>query len=201
MRNQLPPQAQQPVLTVQVGQTIDAMYMGFFSDVLPSNNVTDYLLRVVKPKLDSLEGVQTAEILGGRQFALRAWLDPDAAGRARRDGERRLHGAGQPTTTSRRSARRKGTDGQRRPERGHRPAFGRRLQATRRQAGDGSIVRLEDVANVVLGADNYDFNVAFSGSVRRVHRHQGGADAEHPRCRAQRQSATFPGCRSSSRPA
>ncbi len=53
----------------------DAMYMGFYSDTLPTNNVTDYLLRVVKPKLDSIEGVQTAEILGARQFALRAWLD------------------------------------------------------------------------------------------------------------------------------
>ena len=51
------------------------MYMGFYSDTIPTNNVTDYLVRVVKPKLDSLEGVQTAEILGARQFALRAWLD------------------------------------------------------------------------------------------------------------------------------
>ncbi|HWY97120.1 MAG TPA: efflux RND transporter permease subunit, partial [Steroidobacteraceae bacterium] len=75
VKNQLPPQAQQPVLTVQVGQTVDAMYMGFYSDTIPSNNVTDYLLRAVKPKLDSVEGVQTAEILGARQFALRAWLD------------------------------------------------------------------------------------------------------------------------------
>src|SRR6202051_165957 len=75
VKNQLPPQAQQPVLTVQIGQTTDAMYLGFYSDTIPSNNVTDYLLRVVKPKLDSVEGVKTAEILGARQFALRAWLD------------------------------------------------------------------------------------------------------------------------------
>jgi len=76
VRNQLPPQSQQPVLNVQVGETIDAMYMGFRRDVLPSNSITDYLARVVKPKLDAVQGVQTAEILGGRQFALRAWLDP-----------------------------------------------------------------------------------------------------------------------------
>ena len=76
VRNQLPPQAQQPVLNVQIGETIDAMYMGFRSDVLPANSITDYLARVVKPKLDAVQGVQTAEILGGRQFALRAWLDP-----------------------------------------------------------------------------------------------------------------------------
>src|SRR5271154_1624297 len=75
VKNQLPAQAQQPVLTVATGQTTDAMYMGFYSDTQPTNNVTDFLLRVVKPKLDSIQGVQTAELLGARQFALRAWLD------------------------------------------------------------------------------------------------------------------------------
>src|SRR6202030_4060226 len=76
VKNQLPPQAQQPVLTVQVGQTVDAMYMGFYSDTIPANSVTDYLIRVVQPKLNSLDGVQIAEVLGARLFALRAWLDP-----------------------------------------------------------------------------------------------------------------------------
>ena len=75
VKNQLPPQAQQPVLTVQVGQSTAAMYMGFYSDDIPNNAITDYLLRVVKPKLDSVDGVQNAEITGGRKFALRAWLD------------------------------------------------------------------------------------------------------------------------------
>src|SRR5215470_15616522 len=77
VRNQLPPQAQQPVLTVQVGQTTDTMYIGYFSDTLPTNGLTDYIARVVKPKLDSIEGVQTAEVIGARQYALRAWLDPE----------------------------------------------------------------------------------------------------------------------------
>ena len=75
VKNQLPAQAQQPVLTVQTGQTTDAMYLGFYSNTLPTNNVTDFLSRVVKPKLDSVNGVQTAELLGARLFALRAWLD------------------------------------------------------------------------------------------------------------------------------
>ncbi|WP_062306633.1 efflux RND transporter permease subunit [Polynucleobacter sinensis] len=75
VKNQLPPQAQQPVLTVQIGQSTAAMYMGFYSDEIPNNAITDYLLRVVKPKLDAVDGVQNAEITGGRKFALRAWLD------------------------------------------------------------------------------------------------------------------------------
>ena len=77
VKNQLPPQAQQPVLTVQIGQSTAAMYLGFYSDEIPNNAITDYLLRVVKPKLDSIDGVQNAEITGGRKFALRAWLDRD----------------------------------------------------------------------------------------------------------------------------
>src|SRR5579863_9860124 len=52
VRNQLPPQAQQPVLTVATGQTTDTMYIGYFSTTLPTNGLTDYLYRVVKPKFD-----------------------------------------------------------------------------------------------------------------------------------------------------
>jgi multidrug efflux pump len=74
--NQLPSGVQQPVLTVKVGQTIDSMYLGFSSDVLEPNQITDYLIRVVQPKLQAVPGVQTAELLGNKTFALRAWLDP-----------------------------------------------------------------------------------------------------------------------------
>jgi multidrug efflux pump len=74
--NQLPRDTQIPVITIAVGETIDSMYIGFSSKVLPTNKITDYLIRVVQPKLQAVDGVQTAEILGKRQFALRAWLDP-----------------------------------------------------------------------------------------------------------------------------
>src|SRR3954469_18982715 len=77
VRNQLPQQAQQPVLTVQVGQTTATMYIGYFSTTLPTNGLTDYVTRVVKPKLDSVEGVQSADVIGARTYALRAWLDPE----------------------------------------------------------------------------------------------------------------------------
>ena len=162
VKNQLPPAAQQPVMTVQVGQTTDAMYMGFYSDVLPTNSVTDYLLRVVKPKLDSVEGVQTAEILGGRQFALRAWLDADrlaAHGITATDVVNALaannylatlgSSKGQMVTVDLRG----GTDLH---------SVDEFKQLVIKQ-GNGALLRLEDVANVSLGAENYDFNVAFGG--------------------------------------
>ncbi|HUO19001.1 MAG TPA: efflux RND transporter permease subunit [Steroidobacteraceae bacterium] len=162
VRNQLPPQAQQPVITVQIGQQIDAMYLGYFSDTIPPNNTTDYLLRVVKPKLDSIDGVQTAEILGGRTFALRAWLDPRrmaARGVSADDvyaalgANNYLAGVGQTKGQMVSVDLKTNTDVE--------SLEGFRQLVIKRQ--NGALVRLEDVANVVLGAENYDFNVAFSG--------------------------------------
>src|SRR5579859_4400956 len=162
VRNQLPPAAQQPVITVQVGQQVDAMYLGYFSDTIPPNSTTDYLLRVVKPKLDSIDGVQTAEILGGRTFALRAWLDPQrmAARGVSADevyaalgSNNYLAGVGSTKGQMVSVDLKTNTDVQSLDE------F--RQLVIKRQ--NGALVRLEDVANVVLGAENYDFNVAFSG--------------------------------------
>ncbi|TMH34842.1 MAG: multidrug efflux protein [Betaproteobacteria bacterium] len=162
VRNQLPPETQQPVLTVQVGQTIDAMYMGFFSEVLPNNGVTDYLLRVVKPKLDSVEGVQTAEILGSRQFALRAWLDPQRMAaysitasdvRTALANNNYLAALG---TTKGQMVSVDLTAGSSL----HSVDEFKQLVVKQK---DGALVRLEDVANVTLGAENYDFTTAFGG--------------------------------------
>ena len=162
VKNQLPAQAQQPVLSVAVGQTTDAMYMGFYSDELPTNNITDYLIRVVKPKLDSVEGVQTAEILGGRQFALRAWLDPEklaAHNMTAQDvysalaNNNYLSAVGSAKGQMVKVDLTAGTDL-------HSVSEFRQLVI--RQSGD-SLVRLEDVATVTLGAESYDTSVAFSG--------------------------------------
>src|SRR3990172_830358 len=77
VRNQLPPGSEDPIINVQVGETTASMYLSFTSDTLESNQITDYLTRVVQPKLVSVPGVQSAQILGGRTFAMRIWLKPD----------------------------------------------------------------------------------------------------------------------------
>ena len=162
VRNQLPPEAQQPVLTVQVGQTIDAMYMGFRSDVLPANSITDYLARVVKPKLDALPGVQTAEILGGRQFALRAWLDPArlaAHGITASDVYNALSANNYLAAVGTTKGQMVSVDLTAATDLHSVDEF-KKLAVKQK---DGAIVRLEDVANVVLGAEEYDSNVSFSG--------------------------------------
>ena len=162
VKNQLPPQSQQPVLSVQVGQTIDAMYLGFYSNEIPTNNVTDYLIRVVKPKLDSIEGVQVAEILGGRIFALRAWLDAEKMAAfnitatevsSALAANNFLATVGVTKGAMITVPLTAGTDL-------HSVEEFKQLSI---KSVNGAIVRLQDVATVSLGSENYDFNVAFSG--------------------------------------
>jgi multidrug efflux pump len=162
VRNQLPPQTQEPVLTIQVGQTIDAMYIGFKSDVLPQNNITDYLLRVVQPKLQAVEGVQTAEIIGSQNFALRAWLDPQRLAAygltateiyAALNSNNYISGLGNTKGQMVQINLNASTDL-------HTLDEFRNLIVKEK---GGAIVRLKDVANVTLGSEDYESRVAFDG--------------------------------------
>src|ERR1700693_4699706 len=78
VRNDLPPEAEAPVIELQTADTqFAAMYIGFSSRELDQNQITDYLTRVVQPKLSAVSGVQRADILGARVFAMRIWLKPE----------------------------------------------------------------------------------------------------------------------------
>ncbi len=160
--NQLPKESQQPVISVSVGETIDAMYIGFNSTTLPSNKITDYLIRVVQPKLQAVDGVQTAEILGGHQFALRAWLDPkkmSAYGVTASDVSNVLAANDFISALGR-------TKGQMvtvnlLADTGLHSVDEFRNLVVKSQ--NGAIIRLKDIAHVTLGSESYDTSVAFDG--------------------------------------
>ncbi len=160
--NQLPVGVQQPTLTVAIGQSLDALIIGFSSDELSPNQVTDYLIRNVQPRLQAVPGVQTAELLGGQNFALRAWLDPAklaAYGLTATDVTAALSSnnviAGIGTT------------------KGQMVQFNLTASTNLHSAAEfrklvikqvnGGIVRLEDVANVTLGSDDYESSVEYNG--------------------------------------
>jgi multidrug efflux pump len=160
--NQLPAGSQQPVFTVKVGQTIDAMYIGFGSDVLGANKITDYLIRVVQPKLQAVPGVQTAELLGQKVFALRAWLDPNkltAYGLTGADVTQALAGndyiSGLGTT--------KGQMVQVSLTASTSVHSVEEFKNLIVKQTDTALVRLRDVATVVLGAEDYESEVGFDG--------------------------------------
>jgi multidrug efflux pump len=162
VKNQLPQQAQQPVITLQTGEQVASMYLGFSSKTLPSNKITDYLTRVVQPQLSAVEGVQSAEIIGARTFALRAWLDPvkmAAHGVTATDVNQALAAnnflsaigttKGQMVSVNLTAA----TDL-------HTVDEFKNLVV---KADGADIVRLRDVADVTLGAESYNSDFSFDG--------------------------------------
>jgi multidrug efflux pump len=160
--NQLPTGTLQPTLNVKIGQTIDAMYIGFNSDTLAPNQITDYLVRVVQPKLQAVPGVQTAELLGQKVFALRAWLDPQklaAFGLTAADVSQALAAndyiSGIGTT--------KGQMVQVNLSASTSLHSADEFRNLVVKQSNGAVVRLKDVANVTLGAEDYETEVGFDG--------------------------------------
>jgi multidrug efflux pump len=163
VRNQLPPEAEAPIIELETSDSqFASAYMAFASRDLDQNQITDYLTRVVQPKLSSISGVQRAEIFGDRTFAMRVWLKPE-----------RLVALGISPSQARDAL-----------------AQNNALSAIGRTKGsmtsvnlvantdlktveefkqlvvreqNGQVVRLGDIADVVLGAETYDQEVSFNG--------------------------------------
>jgi multidrug efflux pump len=164
VRADLPPEAEVPAINIEPSDSVlAAMYLSFGSNILEENRVTDYLIRVVQPRLSAIEGVQRADILGGRTFAIRAWLKPDrmaaldvspAQVRAALASNNYLAAVGQTKGQLVQINLTASTDLTSVDE------F-RKLVV---RESNGTLVRLEDVAEVVLGADTYDQEVRFSGN-------------------------------------
>lgn len=163
VRNDLPPDAQIPVIDLQTADTeFAAMYLGFSSSDLDQNQITDYLTRVVQPKLSAISGVQRADILGDRTFAMRLWLKPEEMA-ARGVSPSDVHDALAKNNYLSALGATKGsmvsvnlianTD-LRTPD-----EF--RQMVVREQ--NGVVVRLGEIADVQLGAENYDQDVRFNG--------------------------------------
>src|SRR5215470_17701688 len=163
VRNDLPPEAEAPVIELETADNqFAAMYLGFSSAELDQNQITDYLTRVVQPKLSAISGVQRAQILGDRTFAMRVWLKPEkmaALGISPsqvRDALARnnyLSALGKTKGSMVSVNLVANTDLQTAEE------F-RQLVV---KEDKGVIVRLGEIADVVLGAENYDSDVRFNG--------------------------------------
>ncbi|SBW12377.1 Uncharacterized transporter HI_0895 [uncultured Alphaproteobacteria bacterium] len=78
VKSELPSEAEEPVITKTAGQDTSLMYVSFFSDTLAGPQITDYVDRVVRPKLSTVPGVASVQMYGAQTFAMRVWLDPEA---------------------------------------------------------------------------------------------------------------------------
>ena len=163
VRGDLPPDAQVPILNIESADSqFASAYLSFSSEFLKQNEITDYLVRKVQPRLSAIEGVQRADLLGARTFAMRIWLKPDrmaalnvspAQVRQALAANNYLAAVGQTKGRLVQVNLTANTD--------LRSAEEFEKLVVRESAG--SAVRLKDIADVQLGAEDYDTQVNFSG--------------------------------------
>src|SRR6187397_3738595 len=156
VRNDLPPEAEAPIIELETADNqFAAVYLGFSSADLDQNQITDYLTRVVQPKLSAINGVQRADILGGRTFAMRVWLKPekmaslnisptDVRTALTQNNYLSTLGATKGTMTSVNLVANTNLQT---------PEEFKKLVV---KESKGTVVRLGDIADVVLGAENYE---------------------------------------------
>jgi multidrug efflux pump len=158
----MPPQAQDPIITKATGQTTAVMYIGFSSPTVPSPAISDYLTRVVQPLLATVDGVSSADILGGQTYAMRVWLDPakmaaygisasDVAAAIRANNYQSAPGQAKGYFTVSNVTTNTGLDD---------VAQFKQMVV---KAKGGAVVRLEDIAKVDLSAQDWTSSVMFNG--------------------------------------
>jgi multidrug efflux pump len=164
VRSELPPEAEAPSINVESSDSrFASLYLSFYSDKLEQNQITDYLNRLVQPQISAIKGVQRADVLGARIFAMRVWLKPaELAARGISPSEVRqalannnaLAAVGQTKGSMLQMSLVADTDLKNIDE------FKQLVVAER----DGAIIRLADVADLDLGAENYEEEVRFGGA-------------------------------------
>ncbi|HEX7323891.1 MAG TPA: efflux RND transporter permease subunit [Rhodanobacteraceae bacterium] len=168
VRNLLPPQALQPTINETVGSTVALMYLSFSSNKLSRQQINDYVLRVAQPRVQAVSGVGTADIIptgadpSGDAFALRAWLNPTrmaALGLTAEDVAKALQANSFVSAV--------GTT--RNPQQQVTITATTSLNTVQQfkrlivKRSGNTVIRLDDVARVTLGAENYNTQVFFAG--------------------------------------
>src|SRR5579859_7754409 len=163
VRNQLPPEAEAPIIDLETTDSnFAAGYLGFASKQLDQNQITDYLTRVVQPKLSAIPGVQRADIFGDRTFAMRVWLKPEKMA-ALGISPSQVHDALAANNYLSALGATKGS------MTSVNLVANTNLQTVDEfkqlvvKESNGTVVRLGDIADVVLGAETYDADVSFNG--------------------------------------
>ncbi|MFH1215557.1 MAG: efflux RND transporter permease subunit [Pseudomonadota bacterium] len=163
VRRDLPPEAEVPVINIESADSrFAAAYISFTSSVLKQNEITDYLVRVVQPRLSAVEGVQRADILGARIFAMRIWLKPDRMA-AYNISPAQVYQALAANNYLSALGQTKGSYIQVNLTADTDLTSVEEFERLVVREQDGALIRLSDIGDVVLGAEDYDTEVRFSG--------------------------------------
>ena len=163
VRNDLPPDSQLPVIELQTADNeFASMYIGFSAKDLDENQITDYLTRVVQPKLSAVSGVQRADILGNRTFAMRVWLKPEqmaARGVSPSDVRDALSKNNYLSALGSTKGSMVSVNLIANTDLRNSDEFRQMVV----KQDNGVVVRLGEIADIQLGAENYDQDVKFNG--------------------------------------
>ncbi|MDZ7902383.1 MAG: efflux RND transporter permease subunit [Rheinheimera sp.] len=164
VRGELPPEAEVPSIAIEAADSQFAQaYLSFSSDILEQNQITEFLTRSVQPRLIAVPGVQKAEILGGRTFAMRIWLKTEkmaALGVTPMDVRNALTANNVQAALGQTRGSYTQVNLNANADMNNVEDFKRMV--VRPHSTDG-VIRLQDVADVVLGADDYSVEVNYSG--------------------------------------
>ncbi|MEI6213852.1 MAG: efflux RND transporter permease subunit [Desulfuromonadales bacterium] len=163
VRRDLPPEAEVPIINIESADSqFASAYLSFTSDVLKQNEITEYLVRVVQPRLSAITGVQRADVLGGRTFAMRIWLRPDAMASLNVTPAQVRQALAANNFLSA-LGRSKGSYIQVNLTANTNLSSVEEFRQLALRSHNNSIVRLGDIADISLGAEDYDAEVRFSG--------------------------------------
>jgi multidrug efflux pump len=163
VRRDLPPEAEVPIINIESADSqFASAYLSFTSDVLKQNEITEYLVRVVQPRLSAIGGVQRADILGARTFAMRIWLKPDRMA-ALNISPAQVNQALAANNFLSALGQSKGSYIEVNLTANTNLSTVDEFKRLAVKDQNNTIVRLEEIADVVLGAEDYDAEVHFSG--------------------------------------
>ncbi|MCK4870358.1 MAG: efflux RND transporter permease subunit [Gammaproteobacteria bacterium] len=162
VRYKLPQGIEDPVVKKEDPNTQPTLYISFRSESMSPEQLTDYLIRVIQPQLQTLQGVGKADILGAREYAMRIWLDPNLMAahditatdvRQAIETNNFQSPTGQIYASLQRFDIRAATDLKTQEQ------FNRMVIKNDKT----NVIRLEDIGKAELGAKNTDFSVVMDG--------------------------------------
>lgn len=163
VKGNLPGASQEPVITKSTGAKTSLMYVAFNSKKMTPQEVTDYISRVVQPKIETVSGVSEVDILGGSTFAMRIWLNPQrmaALGISMQDVNQALQQNNFLSASGNTKGKYIQVSVNAQTEAKNPDQFADLIIKHSKQ---GAIVRIKDIGKVVLGAESYDNSVYFNG--------------------------------------
>jgi len=163
VRADLPPEAEVPIINIETADSeLASMYLSFRSDNMARNEITDYLVRVVQPALTAVQGVQRADILGPRTYAMRIWLKPERMA-ALNLSATDINTALATNNTLSAIGQTKGSYTQVNLTANTNLSSVEEFENLIVKEDGDTIIRLAEVADIELGAESYDADVRFGG--------------------------------------